>query len=175
MENKTDKQYFRLEYKPAKKQFHLERIDSHIEPDTNGWVTICDEVEDRIATEFIYRMNERIHPKVCSRYYKSRISVSKIEKLFEEYIQWATSVDVIEITPVNDKTFRMPVVYQDKNGKCTPCPYCGERHTHGVGSGIRLPHCSNKLEDYKCFDKQGNAISVNAKYFVVANFLFPTR
>ena len=175
MENQDKKFYFRLEYKPAKKQFHLERADSSRESDTNGWVTICDKVEDRIATEFIFRMSERIRPKAFSRYGNSRIGVSKIEKLFEEYVRWATNVDVIETTPVEGKTFRMPVVYQDKKGKCTPCPYCGERHTHGIGSGIRIPHCLNKLDDYKCFDKQGNAISVNESYFVVADFLFPTR
>ncbi len=30
---------------------------------------------------------------------------------------------------------------QDSSAPTTPCPFCGERHTHGESDGHRVPHC----------------------------------
>lgn len=35
-----------------------------------------------------------------------------------------------------------------------PCPFCGKKHTHGLGDGSRVPHCENppRTEEYFVYE-----------------------
>lgn len=34
------------------------------------------------------------------------------------------------------------------NDKTIPCPFCKKRHTHGIGDGHRIVHCSTRDKIY---------------------------
>lgn len=72
--------------------------------------------------------------------------------------------DVISHTLGGDVVNRMAVVLQRREGMelrrryvfvIIGCPYCGEHHEHGDGSGFRVPHCrspSRFQKDYFIMD-----------------------
>lgn len=46
---------------------------------------------------------------------------------------------------VNGKTY--PVLSRrDPSSKCSPCPFCKQRHTHGESDGHRIAHCANVVK-----------------------------
>lgn len=36
-----------------------------------------------------------------------------------------------------------------------PCPFCGQKHIHGLGNGSRVPHCKNPpKQEYYIFEQK---------------------
>ena len=70
--------------------------------------------------------------------------------------------------PFDGKVLEFPIAYQDINtGILESCPYCGRRHTHSIGSGHRVTHCTNK-GDIKIKLLNGATISSHSGYYLIA-------
>jgi hypothetical protein len=48
-----------------------------------------------------------------------------------------------DISVKTENGINYPVVRQNNKGIISKCPFCLKRHTHGVGDGHRLSHCSD--------------------------------
>ena len=168
---------FRLEFNEIQQGFHMEWLQkSYMHPEnTNGWITICDSIEDRMGMEFIFRMNEKYDSLGSCHGSKrvKKINTDVIKEEFSKYIKHSTNVNVIEINKQKGSPdgLRCPVIYQiaETKGICSPCPYCGESHVHSIGSGHRLRHCKRNAahEKVKCFDMHGEPIEASANYYVI--------
>jgi len=49
---------FRLEWNEKQQGFHHERVNGTHEPNTFGWITIADNMEDKIISEFCNLVDE---------------------------------------------------------------------------------------------------------------------
>jgi hypothetical protein len=75
---------------------------------------------------------------------------------------------------VNDKSYfelkewgtKLYPIAKRKKGtsKIDECPFCGEKHTHGLGNGHRLTHCSGNY--FKEIIINGNVIKQERGYFI---------
>ncbi len=53
---------------------------------------------------------------------------------------------------------------ESEQAKTLPCPFCGDRHTHGIGDGHRIPHCINPKEKVTASD--GTVIFAKRGYII---------
>lgn len=72
---------FRLEYNQSQGKFHHERHANRM-PNTNGWITIAENIEDPKITQFCYYMKE---------FYKNKLDNKHKPNLKEETVkaEWA--------------------------------------------------------------------------------------
>ena len=48
---------------------------------------------------------------------------------------------------------KYPIILRKKGNKETDqCPYCKQKHTHGIGEGHRIAHCGDTIESQKTMD-----------------------
>jgi hypothetical protein len=63
--------------------------------------------------------------------------------------------------------FIYPVVKRKKGSlKIDECPFCGGRHTHDLGEGHRIPHCTDKHGYLKEIIIDGNILMQARGYFI---------
>lgn len=169
---KMEKMMFRLEFNEKQQHFHMVHLTGSERPEGgHGWKTICHSIEDRMSMEFINRMAEK-YSQIGYYGIKNgkKAKMFQIEEDFVDFIETATNVDVIEIrtSKLNPAKYQCPVIYQKRNegGVCSPCPYCGKRHIHSIGSGHRITHCNPKYLA-KCFNSNGDAIGIQENYYII--------
>jgi hypothetical protein len=58
-----------------------------------------------------------------------------------------------------------PLVKRKKGtSKIDECPFCNQRHTHGLGNGHRIPHCTEEYD--KAISIDGNNYLQGRGYFI---------